>query len=742
MHLLHIFYMEKTIATYYKYFRNAEPDYDFRDTIEEIYEWFFDKLLERETYLRKVGSVLPIDLSEMPGQELGFKPIENVEIGSAVYTCYFSRKHTRKEEDVKSGGHLSEKVKADLCLPPNAQYLCYQKTWRSHGLYDLCPIAYNRDFGSIYYAPIFEWVKKLSNTEKPWEAFDSLSSIHILKIDGNMCYLCDAKYGQPYSSRLYRHIAEKVPGSFDDSYPGRSCASQHDQISTDLRVMPMVPHFYDSGLWCPLNIIEDMYGFKNDLLWDIIHDSVSLFRTREITVLIAYAEKSLGKIFQSVIQTYPDCKWFAPLMLACAEKIPFYDGATTLQQLLGVDKPTLRQILAEPTHNKFIFWLLMRSYRECSYASAMKTYESIMKKDKELMVNSKSFTDILGRVYDANYGNTKITTPHRAQLFIADMPMAWVFYVYHKLFQNYSISYYYKWLLDECYRFVETGAYDRDTFIMGEIFRTLRDYNNMTKEMNKDVAWILPSNLIRAHNDMVINYNEHLSIHKNKNSILSSIKALVPLYRGKRGNILDDDTYTMTQPMSIDDIFNEGIRLHHCVGSYYQDVLDAKGSMLLYFMRLKKDAEQPLVTVQINQKDDGAYFITEAAGIDNRPITDAEKDFLNRWIVAFNANVARMPRKKISQEQCLDDFAVWCQWGDLPTNELYKYIEEHEKMGWDKLMIDIIVAFSYKLKYCPKAGLVKENSNENICSMMIASMYGLCSQQTMNYTTFKGACEK
>ena len=35
MHLLHIFYMEKTIATYYKYFRNAEPDYDFRDTIEE-----------------------------------------------------------------------------------------------------------------------------------------------------------------------------------------------------------------------------------------------------------------------------------------------------------------------------------------------------------------------------------------------------------------------------------------------------------------------------------------------------------------------------------------------------------------------------------------------------------------------------------------------------------------------------------------------------------------------------------
>ena len=260
--------------------------------------------------------------------------------------------------------------------------------------------------------------------------------------------------------------------------------------------------------------------------------------------------------------------------------------------------------------------------------------------------------------------------------------------------------------------------------------------------MNKDVAWILPSNLIRAHNDMVINYNEHLSIHKNKNSILSSIKALVPLYRGKRGNILDDDTYTMTQPMSIDDIFNEGIRLRHCVGSYYQDVLDAKGSMLLYFMRLKKDAEQPLVTVQINQKDDGAYFITEAAGIDNRPITDAEKDFLNRWIVVFNANVARMPRKKISQEQCLDDFAVWCQWGNLPTNDLYKYIEEHEKMGWDKLMIDIIVAFSYKLKYCPKAGLVKENSNENICSMMIASMYGLCSQQTMNYTTFKSACEK
>ena len=74
--------------------------------------------------------------------------------------------------------------------------------------------------------------------------------------------------------------------------------------------------------------------------------------------------------------------------------------------------------------------------------------------------------------------------------------------------------------------------------------------------------------------------------------------------------------------MSMDDILDEGIQLHHCVGSYCQDIVKPKGDMLIYFMRKKSAPKTSLITIQVNRADDdGSYYLIEAAGENNRTTT-------------------------------------------------------------------------------------------------------------------------
>lgn len=126
----------------------------------------------------------------------------------------------------------------------------------------------------------------------------------------------------------------------------------------------------------------------------------------------------------------------------------------------------------------------------------------------------------------------------------------------------------------------------------------------------------------------------------------------VPLHRSsdlslaiaeRRGNCVEDDTYEVQQPMSIDDILDEGIQLHHCVGSYYQDIVDAKGDMLIYFMREKAFPYQALITIQVNRDKDGNYFIVEASGDSNREPTRQEKAFMINGLLALMPISANLP---------------------------------------------------------------------------------------------------
>ena len=311
-----------------------------------------------------------------------------------------------------------------------------------------------------------------------------------------------------------------------------------------------------------------------------------------------------------------------------------------------------------------------------------------------------------------------------------------LFYIDKELYKRYTISAYYQWLWKECFIAAKSGKYSKDTLLIEKICFLQEDIYRMEERMAKRKpeikftpkhpdSYLLSHNVIAAHDAITENFNAYEKAHKNPTRTAASIKRLVPCYRGKRGNCVEDDTYEVQQPMSMDDILDEGIQLHHCVGSYYQDIVDAKGDMLIYFMREKAFPYQALITIQVNRDKDGNYFIVEASGDSNREPTRQEKAFLDKWIAGFNAHISKftgMKRKEAIDAMCRDDMQVWCQWTSYSLDEANSTIEKALKVtDWDTALKG--VCDDYELTH-------KCNG-----SLYIAAMYGLCCQ-SIKYTDF------
>lgn len=73
------------ISDYWRYFANVDTTKDFKSVIDEIYNWFFRKLWERGmAYTEKSFADAPISVSDFPGQEWGFRPIDVEMTGDSI----------------------------------------------------------------------------------------------------------------------------------------------------------------------------------------------------------------------------------------------------------------------------------------------------------------------------------------------------------------------------------------------------------------------------------------------------------------------------------------------------------------------------------------------------------------------------------------------------------------------------------------------------------------------------------
>lgn len=147
------------------------------------------------------------------------------------------------------------------------------------------------------------------------------------------------------------------------------------------------------------------------------------------------------------------------------------------------------------------------------------------------------------------------------------------------------------------------------------------DYLRMLKNLDCDLtdhALIYPNSLKREHN------KASRKISQVRNERLT--RAFRERSEKNKWCEWENDEFKVIVPSEITELYEEGRKLFHCVGSYGSAVV--KGDCVISFIRRKTDAETPFCTVEIRGKQ-----IVQARGLANRAATGIPKvkSFMEKW---------------------------------------------------------------------------------------------------------------
>lgn len=228
----------------------------------------------------------------------------------------------------------------------------------------------------------------------------------------------------------------------------------------------------------------------------------------------------------------------------------------------------------------------------------------------------------------------------RALLKTNRLPRAFILYMSENLQKKVPVTDFIKYMSQE----IQPAYPALDT--LDKVWQLLKDYNRMAKEIIPSCGFVLPHHILQAHDAMVSNYNQILEEKtllkartEKEGYNVQEATSFTKCYSGKPTNVYSDGKFVMLAPKAGADLYEEGIKLNHCVGAYTRDVMAARGSMLIYFLRKAKSPKEPLVTVQINrskEKGGDAFYLFEIAGKGNRLPTDEERAFAEKWLVELN----------------------------------------------------------------------------------------------------------
>lgn len=149
-----------------------------------------------------------------------------------------------------------------------------------------------------------------------------------------------------------------------------------------------------------------------------------------------------------------------------------------------------------------------------------------------------------------------------------------------------------------------------------EISIIYRDYLDMQEIIYNKIVDKYPDSLKLQHDKLVMKFNLHQQYYKDK-AIKMNIEKLKDLQ-------YQDKKYCIMLPETSQDIINEGVNLHHCVGSYVPKV--QRGETNILFMRTIEESEMSLITIEYNNKG-----IQMVRGLQNRYVNEDEKKFIQKW---------------------------------------------------------------------------------------------------------------
>lgn len=155
---------------------------------------------------------------------------------------------------------------------------------------------------------------------------------------------------------------------------------------------------------------------------------------------------------------------------------------------------------------------------------------------------------------------------------------------------------------------------------MQSVVTEYRDYLDMCQKQNYDLSnsfVLYPADLQKAHDKVAQRIR-----HKADAKLRQDFKAAYKCVMGR----LDFEANGMkiVYPASSDEIIAEGHALHHCVGSYVDQV--AKRKCMILFLRRCKDEGKPFYTVEVRGRK-----VVQVRGMENKDATPEVRKFMDRW---------------------------------------------------------------------------------------------------------------
>lgn len=185
------------------------------------------------------------------------------------------------------------------------------------------------------------------------------------------------------------------------------------------------------------------------------------------------------------------------------------------------------------------------------------------------------------------------------------------FAVFEKLLQDFNLDFkrFCTYLFRDLY---SEGISNIDESILEEYYDCL----NMQKEMYGKIKEKYPEHFKETHDKTVLVYNLNLQYFREKKVEQLTIHNKALEFSNK--------DYSIIVAKTSQDLINEGINLHHCVGSYVKKVQN--GECSIFFLRKTDALDTSLITIEVVNDE-----VLQIRGLCERLMDSAERKFVNKW---------------------------------------------------------------------------------------------------------------
>lgn len=146
-----------------------------------------------------------------------------------------------------------------------------------------------------------------------------------------------------------------------------------------------------------------------------------------------------------------------------------------------------------------------------------------------------------------------------------------------------------------------------------------RDYLKIAKKLKlnmKDKTILYPKNIKEAHDKLLDEYKQQ------KDKILNN--SIKRRFKQLKCNEFKDNKYIIFPAKDFESLVDESSQQNNCVRTYAERIAD--GECDIYFMRLVKNIEHSLVTVEVKENK-----VVQKRTKNNQVITEEQNKFLKKW---------------------------------------------------------------------------------------------------------------